>query len=254
MSLAAAISEFRKESAPKILTVDIETSPNVVYAWGLWDQNIGITQIIEPSRVLCFAAKWYGSARVEFHGEDAEAHEAVVRESWRLYDEADVVVTYNGPRFDNIHLAREWLLLGLGPPSPWVDIDLLAVARHRFKFVSNKLGYVTSALGLPTKLDTGGQALWNEVMKGDPKAWAKFRRYNVQDVKITEQLLDILWPWVKGPHLGQWTGSRSCCYSCGSPDLTLAGMVYGRTIAYPKMVCRCGAWNKVLRNGDTRAA
>lgn len=254
MSLADAFTALRKENAPKILTVDIETSPNIVYAWGLWDQNVSVSQIIEPSRVLCFAAKWYGTKRTQFYSEHEGTHDAMVREAWRLYDEADVVVTYNGPRFDNVHLAREFILAGLGPPSPWVDIDLLAVARRRFKFVSNKLGYVTTALDLPTKLETGGQALWNDVMKGDDKAWAKFKRYNIQDVEVTERLLETLWPWINSPHLGQWTGSRTGCYSCGGRDLTLAGVVYGRTIAYPKMICACGAWNKVLRNGDTRAA
>jgi len=44
----------------KILMLDIETTPMQVYTWGLWDQNIGINQIIKPTEMLCFGAKWQG--------------------------------------------------------------------------------------------------------------------------------------------------------------------------------------------------
>ena len=42
----------------KILSLDIETAPAKVYCWGLWDQNIGINQIVEDGYVLCWCAKW----------------------------------------------------------------------------------------------------------------------------------------------------------------------------------------------------
>jgi hypothetical protein len=243
-----------RHSEPRILTLDIETSPALVYAYGLFDQNIGISQIVEPSRVLCFAAKWHHANKVHTHDE-REGREAMVTAAWHLLDEADVVVGYNHVRFDIPHLNREFLTCGLGPPSPWVDVDLLSVARRRFKFLSNKLGYVTEATGLPTKLDTGGMSLWRDVLAGDERAWAKFIRYCANDVRITEQLFDLLRDWITIPHAGQWTRDRECCFRCGSSCLTLIGLVYGKTTAYPKLSCDdCGAWNKVLRNGDTRPA
>lgn len=255
MSLKAAL-EAQKPKPPRILTVDIETSPALVYAYGLFDQNISISQIVEPSRMLCFAAKWHDARRVEFYSEYHDGREAMVREAWRLLDEADIVIGYNHVRFDIPHLNREFLLAGLGPPSPWFDVDLLSVNRRRFKFMSNKLGYVTDAVGLPTKLDTGGQSLWNDVLQGDARAWAKFRRYNMTDVKITEQLYDFLRPWIKLPHMGQWTGvaGEYNCYSCGGRDLTLVGLIHTNLRAYPKAQCTCGALNRILSNGKTRAA
>ena len=44
----------------RILMLDIETTPDKVYTWGIWNINVGINQIIEPGGLLCFAAKWYG--------------------------------------------------------------------------------------------------------------------------------------------------------------------------------------------------
>jgi len=241
-------------TGPKVLTVDIETSPNLAYAWGLWDQNISLTQLIEPSRVLCFAAKWLGKRKVEYYSEYHHTHEEMVQQAWRLYNEADVVVTYNGVRFDNQHLMREFILADLGPPSPHLDIDLLQTTRKQFKFMSNKLGYITKALDMPSKLETGGQELWNQVMLGDSVAWERFKRYNIQDVRITEQLYLLLQPWINGPHHGLWSGVKTACHSCGGADLVLDGVSYTKTNKYPRVRCACGAWSKVLRNGETRAA
>lgn len=254
MSLSSDLLGLAASDQPRILTIDIETSPNLVYAWGLWDQNIGVSQLVEPSRVLCVAAKWYGDQRVLFFDERGGRGE-MAGAVWDLLDQADIVVGYNHEQFDLPHLHREFILAGLLPPSPAQQIDLLRVNRRRFKWVSNRLGYVADSLGIGEKLETGGQSLWSAVLAGDEKAWAKFRRYNIQDVRLTEQLFDVLAPWIKLPHRGQWTGRMSCCYSCGSADLLVVGVVYGRAVAYPKAQCAgCGAWNKVLKSGQTRAA
>lgn len=239
---------------PRVLTVDIETAPAIAMVWGLWDQNIAPSQIVEPSRVLCFAAKWFDERRVLFGSEFHDGREEFLAFAWRLFDEADCVVTYNGVKFDIPHLQREWMLLGFGPPSPWVDVDLLRVFRSRAKFMSNKLGFITESLGLDSKLETGGQQLWTDVLAGDEKAWGKFKRYNVNDVRITEQLFVQVKSWVKGPHFGLLAGNPAGCYSCGSTELVPAGVVYTKIARYPKMVCVCGAWNKMLRSGVTRPA
>lgn len=249
------LHEYSIPKEPRVLTVDIETSPNIVYSWGLFKQNIAPVQVIESTRMLCFAAKWHGDKKLTFRSEFHNTREEMVNEAWRLYDEADVVQTYNGIGFDNPHLMREFLLMGLGPPSPWVDIDLLQVNRKRFRFTSNKLVYVTEYLGLDAKMDAGGMELWKRVMAGDPAAWEKMRRYNMRDVVITEQLGDVLSPWITSPHMGQWTGNTSCCYRCGSDQLAFVGLVYGKTTAYPSFVCAvCNSLNKMLRSGQTRAA
>lgn len=250
MSLANKL----QPTPPRVLTVDIETSPALARVWGLWDQNIATNQIVERSRVLCVAGKWLDRKRTMFASEFHHGHPDFLRTVWAWFDDADVVVTYNGIKFDVPHLQREWLLAGYGPPSPWIDVDLLRVNRSRFKWLSNKLGYVTDTLGLDTKLQTGGQDLWNRVLADDPAAWSKFKKYNETDVVITEQLFRVLLPWIRGPHFGLLMGDPAACYACGSNDLTPAGFVFTKTTKYPKMICGCGAWNKLMRSGETRPA
>ena len=245
-----------KEESPRILTFDVECAPALAYVWGLHDQNIGIAQVVEPPRLLSFAGKWHHEKRVHYFSEFHHSREEMARESWKMMDAASVVVGYNHVRFDVPWMNSLWKAHGLGPPSPWVDVDLLAINRRRFRSLSNKLAWVTQENGLPAKLETGGQDLWNRCLQGDAKAWATFKRYNVNDVIITEQLFDLYRDqgWITYPHMGQWTRNRECCPHCGGTDLDLVGLVYGRTTAYPKLLClSCHGYVKVLRNGDTRA-
>ena len=50
----------------KILVLDIETSPHTGFHWGLFQQNISLSQLIESSTVLCWAAKWLDEKKTFF--------------------------------------------------------------------------------------------------------------------------------------------------------------------------------------------
>lgn len=252
MTIADRLADHMKPA--RILTLDIETSPAVAYVWGLREQNVSTSQVIEPSRVLCWAGKWHGASRVLFYSEHHHDRERMLEAAWQALDEADLVVTYNGVRFDIPHLQREFILAGYGPPSPWQDVDLLKVMRSRFRFLSNKLGFVLDELGLAAKDDSGGMDTWRAVLAGDRAAWARFRDYNKTDVEVTEQLFTYLRPWLRLPHAGLWTGERSSCHACGGLELVPDGIVRTRTTAYLRLRCPCGAWNRLLSNGQTRAA
>ena len=218
----------------RTLVIDIETGPNLAWVWGLWDQNVSLSQLEQASHVMCFAAKWLGERKVSFWSEYHDGHDEMVAAAWRLLDEADAVIGYNSRGFDVKHLHREFLLAELPPPSPHKDIDLLTVARSRFKFVSNKLDHVASELGVGSKLKHQGFDLWRKCIDGDPKAWATMKRYNVQDVRLTEQVYDRLRPWIKNhPHPGLYGGDPNGCPSCGGKmepngEAPTGAQVYGR--------------------------
>lgn len=258
MSLAARLKKPPEPDTaePRVLTIDIETSPHLAYTFSMYDANISADMVVRPSRVLCFAAKWLDERQVMFFSERDPGRKKMIEAAWELLDAADIVVTYNGPGFDKKHLQREFLLAGLAPPSGYVDVDLLQVVRRRFKFPSNRLGAIGESLGIGGKLDTGGWRLWQAVLDGDDKAWETFEKYNRQDVTLTEQLYDVLAPWITGaPHRGLWSGDMGDCPACGSDDLELVGVTFDRARAYPRVQCRdCAAFSKVLRNGETRRA
>lgn len=229
----------------KILFIDIETAPHKVYAWGLWNQDINPSNIIEPGYTLCFAAKFKDEKTVRFHAVWKDKRE-MLEEAHRLLCDADVVVHYNGTKFDIPHLNREFILAGMGPPSPVQEVDLLSVARRKMKFPSNKLDYVSQALGLEAKHSHKGLKLWHEVMDGDVKAQREMMRYNKQDVHMLEPLYESLLPWIDThPNHGLFLDSEvPVCRNCGSTDLESRGYRYTSVSKFQRYQCHsCGKWS-----------
>lgn len=251
-----ALADALEQAAPRVLVVDIETSPHLAWTFRTWNTNISPDMIVQPSRILCFAANWYPDRKVSVHCEwDDGGPSTMLTTLWNMLDEADIVVGYNSDGFDLKHINREFVLRGWPPPSPYQTIDLIKTVRGRFKFPSNRLGQVGQSLDIGSKLDTGGWPLWQAVLAGEAKARAKFAKYCKQDVRLTADLLFALAPWIKGmPHAGLWSGDMAACYACGSTDLDLYGIAYSKTNRYVRLVCGCGAYNKVMANGETRPA
>lgn len=226
----------------KVLTLDIETAPNLAYVWALFKQTVAINQLAEVSTVICWAAKWHDKKGVEFRSDHHDGHDAMIARAHELLDEADVVVGWNSKAFDVKHLQREFLLADLPPAAPHHDVDLLTIARNRFKFASNKLNHVAKQLGVGAKVQHTGFELWRDCMSGDAKAWALMKRYNIQDVRLTEQLYDRLLPWIaRHPHQGLYGGPKAGCPRCGSLHAIIRGhrtTAVGRYPRYQCQVCR----------------
>lgn len=240
--------------------LDIETTPHTVHTWGLFNQTVGLSQLVEPTRLLCAAAKWVGERKVHFAvGEEwygkvlDESHTGLLG-LWQLLDEADAVITYNGDRFDIPHLNREFVLAGMGMPAPFASIDLLKTMRRQFRFASNKLDHVAQQLGAGGKVKHPGFQLWLDCMAGDEKAWRTMRRYNVGDVRITEKSYLIVRGWIKShptvqlfDTTSQPTDSAatatSNCPTCGSTKVQSRGTARTVVSTFQRFQCtKCGRW------------
>lgn len=178
--------------------LDIETKPIKAYVWGLWDQNIYIDQIIEPTEMLCFGARWLGQKKVIFKSVHHDGKKAMLEELHKLMDQADVLVGWNSAAFDHKHINREFLENGLQPPSPVKDLDLMSITKANFAFPSNKLDYVAQRLGVGAKVKHSGFQLWLDCMAGDDKAWREMKKYQIQDVNLLIDLYYELLPWFVG--------------------------------------------------------
>lgn len=234
---------------PKICTLDIETRPATLIGFDIWNQNFSVPQIIEPVKVLSFAAKWLGKPKVEFWS-DQDGHDEMILHAWDWLDQADVLVTYNGDRFDIPHLNREFQLAGLGIPSPYKSVDLFKVAKRKFKFISNKLENITLELGLQGKLSHEGMTLWLGCMNDDPKSWATMKRYNIQDVRQTELVYLEFLPWIDNhPNYALFVDSDlPLCPRCGSSELQRRGTQIALTRQYQRYQCQgCGGWVRGIR-------
>lgn len=222
----------------------------MVHAWGLFDQNIGLNQVVEPGGTICFGAKWRGEKSMLFYSDWQHGHRAMVKAAHSLISQADAVVTYNGDRFDLPKLRGEFLVERLAPPPPVTSIDVYKSVK-KLGLLSNKLAYVGPLLTGSGKVKHEGHELWTKVMNGDAKAQAKMERYCSQDVRLLEKVYDRVLPYITThPHLA-FTGPNHCG-ACGSHHVQKRGTERTRASVFQRLQCMdCGSW---FRGTRTKAA
>lgn len=239
----------------RILTLDIETFPNTAHVWALWDQNVGLPQLLESGEVACFAAKWHDEKRIMFFSKHKEGKDAMIMAAYYLVCQADVVIHFNGKKFDMPWLNSEWVRMGLTPPSPYAEVDLCQIVKQRFKFPSNKLDYCASELlGKKKVKNVDGHELWIACMNGDDAAWKQMEKYNRYDVVLTEALYDRIRGWVPNlpnPALYNGDDHLHTCPECQSTNLTKEGYAYTKVSKFQRYCCDdCGRWSRDGRRVD----
>ena len=192
--------------------------------------------IVEPTRVLCWAAKWLNDEKVCFRN---EKRQDFLQKIWSLIDEADAIIHYNGRAFDMKHLNREFLLAGMPPPSSYTDIDLLLTMRKKFKMASNKLEWVSIQLGYEGKIQHRGIQLWIDCQeKNLPKAWREMKEYNIRDVTEMEPIYYDLLPWIDNhPNWGHYVDNDLVCRNCGSGKVKKDGIERRTIVPYQRYRC-----------------
>ncbi|MFC3504419.1 ribonuclease H-like domain-containing protein [Micromonospora krabiensis] len=230
----------------KTLYIDIETSPNLAYVWSLWRENIPLDRLVDAGQVLSVSWKWRGDKKVTFVSDHSPGHRGMLDETHAALSAADLVVHYNGGPFDIPHLNREFLLAEMAPPAPFQQLDLLRQVRKQFRFPSNKLAHVSTALGLEGKVKHSGFDLWVRCMAGEASAWREMEEYNKRDVVLLEELHDRLGGWLPGaPNARLHSGDETVCPQCGAGDLRREGHAYTQLGKYQRWQCRaCGAWSR----------
>ena len=236
----------------KVLIYDIETSPNLAYVWGKWQQDV--IQYQEEWYMLCFAYKWLGNKKThvvalpdfKLYKRDPTNDYDVVKKLHELYSEADVVVAHNGDSFDQKKSQARMLYHGMHPPESYQQIDTKKVAKRYFNFNSNKLDDLGNTLGVGHKLQTGGFSTWLGCMNGDKKAWDKMKKYNKQDVILLENVYLKLRPWITNHPAYNVLNSRpEACPKCGGTKIHSRGISATRTNSYRRFQCQdCGGWLK----------
>lgn len=241
-------------TGPKIITLDIETSPIIAYVWGLWKQNIGLPQIIKDWSVLSWCAKTLGDKEIRYLdvAEQADKYDddAIMHALWHELDEADIVVVQNGVKFDLRKINARFLQMGLPPPSPYKVVDTMLEARKLAALTSNKLEWLAKVLTDVAKdkhHEFPGFELWTACLRGNPKAWAVMRKYNPKDVIATEKVYLKLRPFIVGhPNVAAYDDDeRTRCPKCGSHKVEKRGFYVTQTGKYQRYHCSdCGGWSR----------
>jgi hypothetical protein len=239
-----------------ILTLDIETAPFESMHWSLWDQNIGLNQIVKETSLLSFAAKWLDSPSIIYQdtsGRGAKRtrdDKALLIALWKLLDKADIVVAQNGVAFDVKRINARMAVLGMPPYSPIRIIDTKLVAKKHFAFSSNRLEWLAKYLAGQDKYKHSkfeGMELWIECLKDNPAAWLEMKKYNIIDTKLCEKVYLALRPWMdQHPNLGVYTSVQEpVCTKCGSKNVEARGTRALQQGLYQRYFCQdCRGWSR----------
>jgi DNA polymerase elongation subunit (family B) len=243
---------------PKILIFDVETAPILGYVWNLFDQNIALNQIKSDWHLLSWSAKWLGEKKVMYMDQrgakDVSDDRKILAKLWELLDEADVVLTQNGKKFDVRKVNARFILQGFRPPSPYRHIDTLQLAKKHFGFTSNKLAYMSEKLCTKFKKSEHkkfpGFELWKACLAGNIQAWKEMEHYNKQDVLSLEELYLKLAPWgTGGVDLSVHDDLQAPICNCGSIRLQSRGYAFSSVGKFKKYQCQeCGAWMQSKHN------
>lgn len=227
--------------------LDIEIMANLIYAWGIYEQNA-----VDKYRewyIMSYAYRVKGEKKTHvvalpdfprFKKDPTDDYD-LVKTLWELFDKHDVIIAHNAD-FDIKKSCARFLHHGLPPPSPYVGVCTKKLAKSRFKMDSNKLDHIGKYTGVGTKLKHQGFDLWKACEAKDKKAWAIMRKYNKMDVDLLVRIYEKMIPWAKNsPKLY----FHAKCKYCGSNKTQWRGdypakKPYGKR--YQCTESGCGQW------------
>lgn len=226
---------------PKILIFDIETTPILGRAYGVY--NTDILHIVKDWSVYSWAAKWHGQKQVIFRGINTKTEKEILQELYDLVLQADILIAHNGDRFDIKKIKTRFAYYGFPPLPSLTTVDTLKILRKEFGLSKNSLDYACRYFRLERKAPSS-QLDWIDKMEsGDKKVWNKIKRYNVQDVKILELLHDKIAPYATTyPNLNIYQPEDGC-NKCQSNNISKRGFGVTKTGKYQRYQCQdCGSW------------
>lgn len=238
---------------PRVLLYDLETSPNSVYTWGVYEQNA--IKVIRHRQIISVAWKWLGDKDVKVkslrsfpsYKKDRQNNSSLIRLLHGLFVEADIVVGHNSKRFDTRRTHTDMIRAGLPPVPVHKAVDTCEFARHKFDFNSNKLDDLGEFLGLGRKVKHPGFEMWEGCMAGNPESWALMEKYNAGDVALLEKIYLKLRPWMsRHPSMTPRDRSVYACPYCEGTRLQQRGKCLTSTGSKPRYQCMtegCGKWS-----------
>lgn len=243
----------------KVLLLDVETAPMYAMIWSLRHNDyIPPSRITKDWFVLSWAAKWLDEDVMFYMDQRDEPHldndRKILDGIWKLLDEADLIVTQNGKKFDEKKLNARFVIHGMHPPSSYKHQDTKQIASKNFAFSSNSLEYLSGILNTTYKKlkhkKFPGDDLWKECLNRNPEAWEEMELYNKHDVLALEELYKRLRPWDStiNPNLYH-DGLNTICV-CGSTSHRKNGYHLTNAGRFDRYQCKeCGfQWREKQNN------
>lgn len=246
------IEFFEETSGEKvfknILVFDIETMVKKAFLFRSGKQYVNAESFIDYDTMICWSAKVLGGSEMfkdcltPQEAKDKN-HSRITKSLWNLMKNYDVTVSHNGINFDIPMIKTFFLKENLGLPNRFRNIDTCAIARSQFRFQSNKLDYICKELGLndgKTKTDFD---LWKKCYEGDVDSLNDMQMYNLNDILILEDLLNVFKPYIPSfPNVAVYGDvEESQCPYCGGTKFKDNGFWFTPNGKFHSFRCECKA-------------
>lgn len=186
-------------TSANILYIDLEVSKSLVFNYGLRvpSSYINPEDLYRQRYIICWSASYVGDTKVwhdcvtpdeAMNWTDAR----ILPRLQELMASADIIAGHNVDRFDLKHSNARFLLNGIEPVVDKKTLDTLKIARQKFAFESNKLDFISRALGFRPKDDIRNQDWLKIVTSGDAATLKKVMKYNRGDVTSGKDVLSVL--------------------------------------------------------------
>jgi RNase_H superfamily len=213
----------------KIATIDIETFPNVGFAWeeiNKYPERRNLIAVDQPWVAAAFAVKWEGDSGPpqgwglphfkKTYKNNPFDDSVLLDRMYNVLEDAHLVTGHNIDSFDIRKINAKVVQAGLPPPIPPKTFDTLKLARQKFLLPSYSLKSIADWLGCPFNKHDTDFKLWLSCMGGDMEAWEEFVEYNVQDVRVSEWVYHRLRPWSSShPNITILGDESNLCPVCG---------------------------------------
>lgn len=193
-----------------ILYIDLEVSKSRVFSYGLRVPSgyMNPEDLDKEYYVICWSASYVGQNKVWSDcvtPKDARkwSDKNILGRLRELMDAADIIAGHNVENYDVKRANTRFLLNGIEPVASKKTLDSLKIARSKFAFESNRLGYISQKLGLRDKDDIRNKDWLKIVTTGDEATLKKVLRYNRGDVMNGKGVLEKLMSYSgKSPNYG----------------------------------------------------
>lgn len=237
-----------------VWTLDIETSFCLVAVWGLGKQYVTKEQIIDDWHIMSFSAKRLNdSFRDVVYMETRNKNDRpLLKKLWEIFNDADVIITQNGRRFDEPKIKARMMMAGFKAYKPFKHHDTWEQNTDK-EFTSHSLDYMSEKFCIKYKKLKhklfSGLSLWKECLgievkyHPNPSAWKEMKTYNIHDVLSTEELYLKTRGWSKKSAPAIFTQNGQCTI-CGSRKLQKRGPTFHNKSHYQRLQCqKCGKWS-----------
>lgn len=198
--------------------------------------------------ILCIGYKWYGEKKVYCptmfpfnHKNFRQQERKLVKLFQKIFESADVIVTYNGTRFD-VPWVQAKLIEHRRAGEQYIlpnteHIDLYQHVRKKFPVISRKsLANVSYYFGLSNEKTPVEGRIWMAAQMGSKKALNYIVKHCIKDVLVLEDAYTVMRPLIRRHPRVKGYGP---CAACGSTHIISKGTYVTKIGKLPRRRTLC---------------